>query len=105
MPWDAESAAEAGRKGAESRARARSMTPEERALDAIGRKLGDLTKELLQAALGEGPFEDLKLETRVAAIKTLMEWRLGKAGAVRPSQGDPEDEAGASVTPESLFAE
>lgn len=105
MPWDAEGAAAAGRKGAEVRRRRATMTPEERALDSIGRRLGELTTELLAAALGEGDFEELKLDTRVAAIKTLMEWRLGKPGAVKPTQGDPEDEAGASITADSLFSE
>lgn len=78
MPWDEESAAEAGRKSGEARRRKSSMTPEERALDAIGGKLGDLTTELLDAALGHGDFAELKPETRLTAILRAMEWKLGK---------------------------
>jgi hypothetical protein len=55
------------------------MDPEERALDVIGRRLGDLTDELMDAALGEGDFTDLKPETRLTAILRAMEWKLGKA--------------------------
>lgn len=84
--WDAESAAEAGRKSGEARRRKAAMTPEERALDDIGRRLGDLTSELIDAALGQGDFADLKLETRVTALQRLMEWRLGRPASVKPKE-------------------
>ena len=84
--WDAESAAEAGRRSGESRRRKATMTPEERALDAIGRNLDGLTKELIDAALGRGDFEGLKLETRVTALQRLMEWRLGRPASVKPKE-------------------
>jgi hypothetical protein len=60
------------------------MTPEERALEAIGSRLGDLTNELMDAALGRNDFEDLALATRVNALMRLMEWRLGKPASVKP---------------------
>lgn len=96
-------AAEAGRKGAEVRARKRDLTPEERALDAIKGKLSSLTNELMNAALGQGDFVDLKPETRVAALKTLMEYGLGKPTA--QSKTEPTDEGDTGPTPESLFAQ
>ncbi len=84
--WDAEAAAEAGRKSGEVRRRKATMTPEERAFDAIGTKLGDLTGELIDAALGRGDFENLKLETRVTALTRLLEWRLGRPASVKPKE-------------------
>lgn len=84
--WDKESAAEAGRKSGEARRRAATMSPEDRALDAIGKHLGSLTKELIDAALGQGDFADLKLETRVTALQRLMEWRLGRPASVKPKE-------------------
>jgi hypothetical protein len=91
-------------KGVEARRRKAAMSPQERALDAISSKLGDLTRELLNAALGVGDFEELKPETRVAALKTLMEYGLGKptAQAKVDPEADPEREPGPS--PASLFA-
>ena len=104
--WDSESAAEAGRKSGEVRRRRRELTPEERAFDAIDAKLGDLTKELLSAALGQGDFSELKLETRVSALKTLMEWRLGKAASLKPqpASGAAPQEDAVPAAPEDLFA-
>jgi len=84
--WDSETAAEAGRRSGEARKRKREMSPEERAFDAIGQKLGDLTAELIDAALGRGDFTDLKLETRVTALQRLMEWRLGRPASVKPKE-------------------
>jgi hypothetical protein len=78
------------------------MTPEERALDAIKRKLPQLTSELTKAALGQGAFSELKGETRVAALKTLMEYGLGKPTA--QSKTEPADDEPSGPTPESLFA-
>jgi len=97
---DAEAAAEAGRRSAEVRRRKAQMSPEERALDAIGGKLGDLTKELLEAALGKGDFENLKPETRLTAILRAMEWKLGKAPTARRSEPDESPEV---PTAEGLF--
>lgn len=87
---DPEFAAAAGRAGAETRRRQAAMTPEERAFDAIGRNLGQLTRELIDAALGSGDFEDLKLETRVTALTRLMEWRLGRPTTAKSPPEDPE---------------
>jgi hypothetical protein len=72
------------------------MTPEERAFDAIGSKLDSLTNELIDAALGRGDFEGLKLETRVTALQRLMEWRLGKPASIKPKEepDQPEHPAG-----------
>lgn len=115
---DPEAAAEAGRLSGAIRRRKASMTPEERALDAIGRKLGPLTKELLDAALGEGDFasrveeyeEDgetkrvfipgLKPETRLSAILRAMEWKLGKAPTAKRSEPEAETE---TPTAETVF--
>jgi len=98
--WDAESAAEAGRRSGEVRRRKSTMTPEERALESIGAKLGSLTKELLEAALGEGDFEDLKPETRLTAILRAMEWKLGKAPTAKRQETETPPEV---PTAEGLF--
>lgn len=102
-PWDTESAAEAGRKSGEARRRASSMTVQERAQDAIGRKLGALTQELLNAALGEGSFSELEPKTRLQAVLRALEYGLGKPGAaskVDPAKGSDEP---SGPTPEDLF--
>lgn len=67
------------------------MTPEERALEAIGNKTDRLVGELISAALGEGDFTDLKLDTRVTALTRLLEWKLGRPGAVKPKAEEPEE--------------
>lgn len=103
MPWTPEEARENARKGGlakgENAKRRATMSPEERALEAIGGKLDKLSKELLDAALGEGDFEDLKKETRVAAILRAMEWRLGKPATVKPTPKDqPEQDDGLAIS-------
>jgi hypothetical protein len=99
--WDSEAAAEAGRRSGEVRRRKVKLTPEERALEAIGQKLGVLTKELLEAALGEGDFAELKAETRLTAILRAMEWKLGKAPTARREEAAKDEEP--PPTGESLF--
>ena len=84
--WDSDAAAEAGRLSGEARKRKAEMTPEERAFDAIGKKLDKLTGELIEAALGQGDFTELKLETRVTALTRLLEWRLGRPASVKPKE-------------------
>ena len=92
VPFNTESAREAGLRSAEARKRRASLSVEERAFDAIGSKLSQLTNELINAALGKGDFEDLKLETRVTALTRLLEWRLGRPASVKPEKGEPEEE-------------
>lgn len=99
--WDSESAAEAGRRSAEVRRRKAQMSPEERALDAIGQKLGRLTGELLEAALGEGDFAELKPETRLTAILRAMEWKLGKPPTAKREEAAKDEPA--PPTSETLF--
>jgi hypothetical protein len=95
--FDSESAKAAQAASAETQRRQREMTPEQRALDAIGARLGQLTNELLEAALGRGDFAPhfegegddkvfvagLKPETRVSALIRAMEWRLGRPSTVK----------------------
>lgn len=99
--WDAEAAAEAGRRSGEVRRRKAKMSPEERVHDAIRGKLDKLVGELIDAALGTGDFEELKLETRVTALQRLLEWELGRPAAVKPKE-----EAAPEETPsgDGLFA-
>lgn len=87
--WDSEAAAEAGRRSGEVRRRKATMTPEERAQEAITRKLDRLVNELIDAALGEGDFGNLKLDTRVTALTRLLEWKLGRPASVKPAKEDP----------------
>lgn len=99
--WDSASAAEAGRRSGEVRRRKREMSPEERVRDAISAKSDKLVSELIDAALGQGDFESLKLETRVTALQRLLEWQLGRPAAVKPKE-----DADAPTVPqdgESLF--
>lgn len=86
--FTSESASEAGKRSGESRRRKAELTPEERALEAIGRRLPQLVGELIDAALGQGDFVELKLETRVTALQRLMEWKLGRPAAVKPKEED-----------------
>lgn len=78
------------------------MSPEERALEAIASRLDKLTSELLDAALGEGDFTELKPETRLTAVLRAMEWKLGKPATVKPTSG--EDKTPEVPTAEGLFA-
>lgn len=64
-PWDSERAREAAKLSHEARRRKKELTPEQRALEAIQGKLDKLVRELMDAALGEGDFEQLKPEIRV----------------------------------------
>ena len=98
--WDAESAAEAGRRSGEVRRRKAQMSPEERVHDAIRGKLDKLVGELIHAALGEDDFEDLKLETRVTALTRLLEWELGRPAAVKPKE-----EAAVTQSPSGVAVE
>jgi hypothetical protein len=98
---DPEAARAAGQESARVRAARSTMTPEQRALADIQARLGKLTQELIRAALGEGDFEDLKGETRVAALKTLMEYGLGKPTAGGKTEAADSEPTGPS--PEDLF--
>lgn len=125
--FTSETARAAGKASAEARRRKRDLSAEDRALDAIGRRLGDLTNELLDAALGEGDFAahwvvppgareadglgiesgkpfyvpGLKPETRLTAILRALEWKLGKAPTAKPKVEEDKPEV---PTSESLFA-
>ncbi len=99
--FTSETARAAGKASAEARRRKRELSAEERALEAIGARLGPLTKELLDAAMGEGAFEGLKPETRLTAILRALEWKLGKAPTAKPRVEDEKPEVPSS---DSLFA-
>ena|ERR1044071_1540182 len=99
-PWDSKTARLAAEKSVEARQRKSNMTPEERAIQAISGSVDKLAKELVQAALGQGDFADLKLELRVAALKTALEYGLGKP----TTRAVPDDKSETVVTPDSLFA-
>ena len=81
---DPEFAREAGKKSAELRA-LRETSPEDRAQAAIQRKLGRLTSELLDAALGEGDFVALRATDRLKALQTALAYGLGRPGAAKPT--------------------
>jgi hypothetical protein len=99
--WTAETAAEAGRKSGEARRRRKDMSAEERVRDSITQKSDALVKELIDAALGEGDFDTLKLETRVTAITRLLEWQLGRPAAVKPKE--EQDSPAAPASGDDLF--
>lgn len=98
--FNSASAAEAGRKSAEARARKRLLTPHQRALEAINDER--LIRELQQAAFGEGDFGDLKLETRVTALVKLLEYKLGRP-ATQKAPPKEEQEVESAPAPEDLF--
>jgi hypothetical protein len=100
---DPDKAREAGLASAAARRRKAAMTPEARAQEAISKRLPDLTKELIDAALGAGDFTELKLETRVTALTRLMEWKLGRPSAVKPKEDEDPEEA-AAYDGNDLFA-
>ncbi len=93
---DPEFAAAAGRKSAEARAR-RSQSPEDRAQAAIQAKLGVLVRELLDAALGEGDFAELKPTDRLKALQTALAYGLGRPGAAKPTDEAPEPPSAAAL--------
>lgn len=97
-------AREAQARSVESRLRRQNMSPEQRALDAIGSKMDRLTGELLSAALGEGDFSDLDKKTRVQALIRALEYRLGRptTSKVEPPREDPTESGVPS--PEDLFS-
>lgn len=78
------------------------MSAEERVRDAITAKSDALVAELIDAALGKGDFEELKLETRVTAITRLLEWQLGRPAAVKPKE-DADDHPAVPSDGEALF--
>jgi len=100
--WDSDAAAEAGRRSGEARRRAAAMNPQERALDAITKKLGSLTNELISAALGEGSFAELDPKTRVSALVRVLEYGLGKPTVAAKAETNDEP---SGPTPESIFAD
>jgi len=101
--FTAETAAEAGRLSGEARARARDMTPEERVWYAVDQQLPKLARELCKAALGEGDFRELKLETRVTALKTVLEMRFGKAKTAAAASPTIDEDGQVPAAPEDLF--
>ena len=103
MTFDTESAKEGQRRGVETKKRRKTMSPEERALEAIGADLGRLANELLDAAHGKGDFEDLKPETRLSAVLRALEWKLGKAPTAKLPPPKPETQE--VPTGEELFAD
>jgi hypothetical protein len=102
--WDAERASEAGRLSGLARRRKATMNPQERALDAISKGLGELTKELLDAAMGRGDFAALDPKTRVSALMRVLEYGLGKPTV--DSKAPPtlsKDDEPSTPTPDELF--
>ena len=98
MPFDSETATEAGKQGGIASGRSRSQSPEERAIAAVKRKAPDLMKDLLAAALGQAPFEQLKPETRVGALLRALEYGVGKPVVPRgDSRKVAEEEGGITL--------
>ena len=83
---DPEKAREAGLKSAA----AREKPAEERAHAQIQRRLTKLTAALLDAALGEGDFVDLKPTDRLKALSRALEYGLGRPGASKETTPEPE---------------
>lgn len=101
MPWTPEEAAAYAKKGGEARAAQaklrREHTPEERAKAAISGKMEEVTKELLQAALGSGDFENLSAKDRLPAILRVLEYGLGKPSAMAPRDDTDPDKPEAGI--------
>jgi len=97
--FDAEKGREAGLASAAARQRKATLSPQERAAEAIAKKTDGLVRDLLDAALGKNDFEGLKPELRLAAIKTALEYGIGKP----TTRSAPADGDTAPPTPEDLF--
>lgn len=87
---------EAGRRSAEARA-ARNSSPEDAAQAQIQRRLNRLVTELLDAALGEGDFAELKAGDRLKALTTALAYGLGRPGAAKPTDEAPETPSAAAL--------
>lgn len=96
MPWTKEEAIEAARKGGKQKGinakRRAEMTPEERAMDAVRNKSDDISKELIDAAFGQGDFTELDINTRAKLLIRLMEWNVGKPATLKLDPKKEEDE-------------
>jgi hypothetical protein len=95
--WTPEEAAEMARLGglasAEARKRRATMTPKERAIEAIRDKGDRLIQELLNAALGEGDFHDLELRSRTTALMRCTDYLIGKPTTMGPLETASSDDA------------
>jgi len=92
MPFDVESAREAGRKSGESRRRAKD--PDAAARDALLRGVSDSVDVIVRIARGTSGFDDVKPELRFKAALTVLEYAWGKPkGNLAPdeSEDEPED--------------
>jgi hypothetical protein len=95
-PFGGLTPSEAGKRSAEARAFAKS-SPEDGAQAQIQRKLSRLTSTLLDAALGEGDFVDLKPADRLKALQTALAYGLGRPGAAKPTEETPETPTAAAL--------
>jgi hypothetical protein len=93
---DPDFAREASLKAVEMR-KLDQKSPEDRAQLAIQRKLGRLTSELLDAALGEGAFVDLKPTDRLKALTTALAYGLGRPGGAKSTDTAPEAPTAAAL--------
>lgn len=111
MPWTPEEAKAMAVKGGKARAAQRAKERELEALKSPEEKVEDaeaqfrdaapkLAKELLKAALGQGPFDDLKSAERLAAIQRCLEYGVGKPTATpkeKPKPVEAEESRGLEV--------
>jgi hypothetical protein len=103
MPWTPEEARAAASQGGKQKGinaqRRREMTPQERAMDALRNKSDKIADELVDAALGQGDFEQLDLKTRAQLLVRIQEWLVGKPAVLKTvdKPEEPEEPDGLAI--------
>lgn len=97
---DREAAREAGRKGAaisQERARLKAEDPEAYVRATFEAKRAELSKELLDAALGTGSWSELEPAKRLTALFRAMEYAVGRPTARKDAEPQTEEAVGLAI--------
>lgn len=93
-PFTKETAVEMAARSALVRQRRKDMSPAERVRDISARDADAAIRDLIKAAHGTPPYEDLSPEKRIDALKTILAYGVGRptTSKVGPADVDPEDD-------------
>jgi len=84
-PFTKENAKELGRQGglasAETRRKQRRLSEDVRARRVFERASPDMADEIVKAAKGEAPYEELPVDERVKLMLKVIEFGIGRPGA------------------------
>lgn len=95
--WSPEEAREYAASGGKAKAARQSFqrkSPEEKARELLARRAPELAEELLKAARGEDPYDELPEKDRLAALIRALEWGLGRPATRKPEKPDDRPEEG-----------